>query len=48
MKVLSGIIGSIVRLLTKRGRNEKDISARIKTLSGLLYVSRIPLGGMDD
>jgi hypothetical protein len=53
MRVLSGIIDLIVLLLTKASRiegsvNKINTSARINTLSGLLYVTRIFTGGMDD
>jgi hypothetical protein len=58
MKVLSGIIDSIVRLLTKAcpatagsvegSFNEKNRYARIIALSGLLYVIRILHGGLHD
>jgi hypothetical protein len=53
MMVLSGIIDLIVLLLTKASRtegsvNKNNTSARITTLSGLLYVTRIFAGGMDD
>jgi len=39
MMSLSGIIGSIVLILTK-GSAVKILYARIKTLSGFLYVKR--------
>jgi hypothetical protein len=48
MMVVSGIIGSIVLLLTKRFKMKNYTSARIIPLSGFFSVRRIFDGGMDD